>query len=127
MTTSARSLAVFLLTAGPCATSAFSQASSVKWEELTAGDFQQAIRKAQETCVLPFGIIEKHGPHLPLGTDLINVRYVEHGAQQGVRRGLSGVLFRTDLRGQTRTGDGSVQREAATGVAAGDHRRDGAQ
>jgi len=34
-------------------------------------------------CVLPFGILEKHGPHLPLGTDLINVRYaVEHATQQ---------------------------------------------
>jgi len=62
---------------------AFSQALSVKWEELTAADFQQAVQKAQSTCVLPFGIIEKHGPQLPLGTDLINVRYVaEHGAQQ---------------------------------------------
>src|ERR1043166_5199396 len=83
MKTSARSLAVFLLTAGPFATSAFSPASSGKWEELTAGDFQQAIRKAQNTCVLPFGIIEKHGPHLPLGTDLINVRYAAlHGAER---------------------------------------------
>jgi creatinine amidohydrolase len=26
-------------------------------------------------CVLPFGIIEKHGPHLPLGTDLLDVRF----------------------------------------------------
>jgi creatinine amidohydrolase len=25
--------------------------------------------------VLPFGIIEKHGPHLPLGTDLLDVRF----------------------------------------------------
>ena len=33
--------------------------------------------------MLPFGIIEKHGPHLPLGTDLINVRYVaQHAAEQ---------------------------------------------
>jgi len=56
---------------------------SPKWEELTAGDFKQAIAKAQGTCLLPFGILEKHGPHLPLGTDLLNVRYVaEHAAQQ---------------------------------------------
>jgi creatinine amidohydrolase len=62
---------------------ALAQSLPVKWEELTAGDFQQAIRKAQGACVLPFGIVEKHGPHLPLGTDLINVRYVSlHGAQQ---------------------------------------------
>jgi creatinine amidohydrolase len=56
---------------------------STKWEELTAGDFREAIGKAQGTCLLPFGILEKHGPHLPLGTDLLNVRYVsEHAAQQ---------------------------------------------
>jgi creatinine amidohydrolase len=55
----------------------------VKWEELTAADFQSALGKSQGTCVLPIGIIEKHGPHLPLGNDLINVRYVsEHAAQQ---------------------------------------------
>src|SRR5260370_27345266 len=47
-----------------------------KWEELTAEEFRQAIGKAQGTCLLPFGILEKPGPHLPLGTDLLNVRYV---------------------------------------------------
>ncbi len=56
---------------------------SAKWEELTAGDFREAIAKAQGTCLLPFGIIEKHGPHMPLGTDLLDVRYVtEHAVQQ---------------------------------------------
>jgi creatinine amidohydrolase len=54
-----------------------------KWEELTAEEFRQAIGKSQGTCLLPFGILEKHGPHLPLGTDLLNVRYVaEHAVQQ---------------------------------------------
>ena len=48
---------------------------SPKWEELTAGDFRRGIEQAKGTCVLPFGILEKHGPHLPLGTDLLNVRY----------------------------------------------------
>ena len=48
---------------------------SAKWEELTAPDFVQAIHQAQGVCVLPFGIIEKHGPHLPLGTDLLDVRF----------------------------------------------------
>jgi len=62
---------------------AVSQNLPAKWEELTAGDFQQAMQKAQNTCVLPFGIIEKHGPQLPLGTDLINVRYATmHGVEQ---------------------------------------------
>ncbi|HVW85314.1 MAG TPA: creatininase family protein [Bryobacteraceae bacterium] len=54
-----------------------------KWEELTAGDFVKALQKSQNTCLLPFGIIEKHGPQLPLGTDLINVRWIaEHAVEQ---------------------------------------------
>ena len=62
---------------------AFSQNLSVHWEELTAEDFAKGLQQSQGTCVLPFGIIEKHGPHLPLGTDLINVRWAaEHGALQ---------------------------------------------
>ena len=74
-----RNLAVLVC----AATSVFGQTLSVKWDELTAGDFEKAIQKAQNTCVLPFGILEKHGPHLPLGNDLINVRYVAlHAADQ---------------------------------------------
>ena len=55
---------------------------SVHWEELTAADFKDAIARAQGTCLLPFGIMEKHGPHLPLGNDLLNVRYVALTAAQ---------------------------------------------
>lgn len=63
--------------------SALAQSLSTQWEELTAGDFVQALQRAQNVCVLPFGVIEKHGPHLPLGNDLINVRYVSlHGAAE---------------------------------------------
>jgi len=51
------------------------QRLSPKWEELTASDFVQALEAAANSCVLPFGIVEKHGPAGPLGTDLINVRY----------------------------------------------------
>jgi creatinine amidohydrolase len=56
---------------------------SVKWEELTSADFRDGIAQAQGTCLLPFGILEKHGPHLPLGTDLLDVRYAAlHAAEQ---------------------------------------------
>jgi creatinine amidohydrolase len=58
------------------AQSGWSQAKlSARWEELTADDFRSAIRQSHGTCLLPFGILEKHGPHLPLGTDLLDVRY----------------------------------------------------
>jgi creatinine amidohydrolase len=56
---------------------------SVHWEELTAADFRTAIQQSQGTCLLPFGILEKHGPHLPLGTDLLDVRYAAlHAAEK---------------------------------------------
>ena len=48
----------------------------VRYEELTAPDFIQAVARAQSTCVIPVGILEKHGPHLPLGTDLLDCREV---------------------------------------------------
>src|SRR5512132_4604222 len=55
---------------------------SVHWEELTAADFRDAITRAKSTCLLPIGIMEKHGPHLPLGNDLLNVRYASINAAQ---------------------------------------------
>src|SRR6202047_4973908 len=56
---------------------------SVHWEELTAADFREGIHRSQGLCLLPFGILEKHGPHLPLGTDLLDVRYAAlHAAEQ---------------------------------------------
>jgi creatinine amidohydrolase len=55
---------------------------SVHWEELSAAEFRDAITRAQSTCLLPIGIMEKHGPHLPLGNDLLNVRYVALNAAQ---------------------------------------------
>jgi creatinine amidohydrolase len=65
------------------ATLAWPQAKlSPRWEELTAEDFRSAIQQSQGACLLPFGILEKHGPHLPLGTDLINVRHVALAAVQ---------------------------------------------
>jgi len=55
---------------------------SVKWEELTTPEFTQAVLKSNKVCVVPLGIIEKHGPYLPLGTDLYIVRDVAVKAAQ---------------------------------------------
>ncbi|HZS50925.1 MAG TPA: creatininase family protein [Bryobacterales bacterium] len=66
-----------------CAALAHSQQLPVRWDELTGADFIQAIQKSQGACVLPIGILEKHGPHLPIGNDVINVRWAAlHGAEQ---------------------------------------------
>jgi creatinine amidohydrolase len=80
-----KSLLLFVAVLGASALSAQTPAPpklSVQWEELSAAEFRDGIARAQGTCLLPFGIMEKHGPHLPLGNDLLNVRYVALNAAQ---------------------------------------------
>src|SRR5437773_9419424 len=79
-----RRLLLVLLSYVLSAASLFAQQKlSVHWEELTADDFRNAIEVSKGTCLLPFGILETHGPHLPLGTDLLNVRYAAlHAAEK---------------------------------------------
>ena len=48
----------------------------VKWGELTAPDFVDAVKQSGGVCLIPIGVFEKHGPHLPLRTDLIDVREI---------------------------------------------------
>src|ERR1017187_128271 len=72
----ARTMSLILFLFLTIAEVGFCQASlPAKWEELTGPDFVQAIHQSQGVCVLPFGIVEKHGPHLPIGTDLLDVRF----------------------------------------------------
>ncbi|MES2109728.1 MAG: creatininase family protein [Bacteroidota bacterium] len=52
----------------------FAQELPARWDELVASDFPKALEKSSKTCILPIGILEKHGPHSPIGTDLIHVR-----------------------------------------------------
>jgi creatinine amidohydrolase len=42
----------------------------MKWSELTSVNFSKAVEACQGVCLLPLGVMEKHGDHLPLGTDL---------------------------------------------------------
>ena len=52
----------------------FSQSLPARWDELVASDWQKALDRSGHTCILPIGILEKHGPHAPIGSDLIHVR-----------------------------------------------------
>lgn len=45
-----------------------------RWDELTASDWPTALEKSKRTIILPIGVLEKHGPHAPMGSDLIRVR-----------------------------------------------------
>jgi len=53
---------------------AISQNLPARWDELTASDWPKALERSKNTCILPIGILEKHGPHVPIGSDLIQVR-----------------------------------------------------
>src|SRR5512141_1633407 len=46
----------------------------MRWEELTGDRFPQAVKEAGEVCLLPLSCIERHGHHLPLGTDMYIAR-----------------------------------------------------
>ena len=44
----------------------------MKWQDLTASEFAQAVKDVKGVCLLAPGCLEKHGDHLPLGTDFLN-------------------------------------------------------
>jgi creatinine amidohydrolase len=52
----------------------FAQELHSRWDEITASEWPKALKASNETCILPIGILEKHGPHVPVGSDLIQVR-----------------------------------------------------
>ena len=51
-----------------------SQEIPTRWDELTSSDWDLALEKSNNTCILPIGILEKHGPGVPIGSDLIRAR-----------------------------------------------------
>ena len=56
------------------AAAASAQELPYRWDELTAADWPRALERSARTVILPIGILEKHGPHAPIGSDLIHVR-----------------------------------------------------
>jgi len=43
------------------------------WENLREEEFDSAIKSSKGVCILPVGCLEKHGQHLPVGTDVIHI------------------------------------------------------
>ncbi|OPX24825.1 MAG: hypothetical protein B1H04_01375 [Planctomycetales bacterium 4484_123] len=48
----------------------------MRWEELTSDEFAEAVVECGRVCVIALGVMERHGPHMPLGTDMINGHYI---------------------------------------------------
>ncbi len=47
----------------------------MQWELLTSTDFKKAVKETG-ICILPLGVMERHGDHLPLGTDFLNAHSI---------------------------------------------------
>lgn len=41
------------------------------WQNLREEEFPEAIKKSHGVCIIPIGATEKHGQHLPVGTDTL--------------------------------------------------------
>lgn len=67
---------VLLISVLLCSSYLNAQDLSVKMEELSAPQFIEAVDKSSKTIILPIGVFEKHGPHMPLGTDLYTAREI---------------------------------------------------
>ncbi|MCF8335447.1 MAG: creatininase family protein [Bacteroidales bacterium] len=65
---------IFLLTLGVQAQQTETKSFPVKMGELTAPQFAEAVEKSNGTCIIPMGVLEKHGPQLPLASDVIQAR-----------------------------------------------------
>ena len=48
----------------------------MKWEELNVLEFSLAVKKACGVVLVPIGCLEKHGNHMPIGTDIILAREI---------------------------------------------------
>lgn len=84
------------------------------WENLREEEFKEAIRSSKGVCILPVGCLEKHGQHLPVGTDVIHCTEIANraaaeetamvfptmyfGEKTGAGEHLGTVIFSPELR-----------------------------
>jgi creatinine amidohydrolase len=55
----------------------------MQWENLTALDFEKAVRRCEGVGIIPVGVIETHASHLPLGTDMLIAHWTAcHAAER---------------------------------------------
>ncbi len=52
------------------------------WENLREEEFKEAIQKSAGVCIVPVGCLEKHGQHLPVGTDVIHITEIARRAAE---------------------------------------------
>ena len=60
-----------MMCAAVAAMVAAAHGKALVWEELTSDEIADAVETTKGTVVIPFGCVEKHARHLPVGTDKI--------------------------------------------------------
>lgn len=53
-----------------------------RWLYVTSEDFHALREEAKDVCVIPMGAVEKHGLHMPLGTDILKGSHIAYLASQ---------------------------------------------
>lgn len=53
-----------------------------RWLYTTSENFPALVEASGKTCVIPMGCVEKHGLHLPLGTDNIHSTHIAYEASK---------------------------------------------
>ena len=55
----------------------------MQWENLSSLDFETAVIQADRVGIIPVGVLEAHGPHSPLGTDMFTAHWIAtHAADE---------------------------------------------
>lgn len=53
-----------------------------RWLYVTSEQLPKLREESKGVCVIPMGCVEKHGLHLPLGTDMLQASVITHKASQ---------------------------------------------
>ena len=53
-----------------------------RWLYKTSSNFAALREESKNVCVIPMGCVEKHGLHLPLGTDILHASHIAYLASQ---------------------------------------------
>lgn len=54
----------------------------MRWEDLTVEEFKDSIKLTKGVAIIPIGCLEKHGYHMPLGTDMFIAKNIAEKAAE---------------------------------------------
>jgi creatinine amidohydrolase len=82
-------------------------------EQMTSSELNRLIQSGARTVVIPFGSVEQHGGHLPLGTDALLADVVGHAVADRLDAVLAPTI-RVGCADQRMNGPGTLTMSAAT-------------